>query len=68
MQSLFQVIQDELKKTRQQKHACALLIEIVKSIIVNHEMGHKFDNNEDENASIAARVYQFYKLHSLVQK
>jgi hypothetical protein len=31
-------------------------------------MGHKIDNYEDENASIVARVYQLYKLHSLVQK
>jgi hypothetical protein len=31
---------------------CILSIEIVKSIIVNHDMEHKIDNNEDENASI----------------
>lgn len=31
-------------------------------------MGHKIDNNEDENASTMAHVYQFYKPHSLVQK
>jgi len=31
-------------------------------------MGHKIDNNEDENVSNVAHVYQFYKLHSLVQK
>jgi len=33
-------------------NVCILSIEIVKSIIVNHYMDHKTDNNEDENASI----------------
>jgi hypothetical protein len=57
-----------LKNKTTKTCACALSFDIVKSIIVNHEMGHKIDNNEDENASIVAHVYQFYKLHSLVPK
>jgi hypothetical protein len=32
---------------------------IVKSIIANHDMGHKIDNNEDENVSTIWNVYQF---------
>jgi len=31
---------------------CSLSIEIVKSVIVNHYMDHKTENNEDENANI----------------
>jgi hypothetical protein len=38
---------------------CVLLIMIVKSIIANHDMGHKIDNNEDENVSTIWNVYQF---------
>ncbi len=57
-----------LKNKTTKACVCTLSIEIIKSIIVNHEMGHKIDNNEDENASTVARVYQFYKPNSLVQK
>jgi hypothetical protein len=38
---------------------CVILIMIVKSIIVNHNMGHKTNNNEDENVNTIWNVYQF---------
>jgi len=37
---------------------CVLLIMIVKSIIANHDMGHKTDNNEDENETMPWIVMQ----------
>jgi hypothetical protein len=40
------------KQENKSTNVCILSIEIVKSIIVNHYMDHKIDNNEDENASI----------------